>query len=52
MTGNTTRTALAELRQTLAQSQSELAAAYLAQPDAKSYLRARSDLVDRILTGD
>ena len=50
MTGDTTRTALAELRQTLAQSQSELAAAYLAQPDAKSYLRARSDLVDRILT--
>ena len=40
---------LAELRQRLAQTQKDLAAAYLAQPDPVTYLRARSDLVDRIL---
>ena len=43
-------TVLAELRQTLIQTQKSLAAAYLAQPDPKAYLSGRSALVDRTLT--
>ncbi len=40
---------LAELRQTLTRTQQELAAAYLAHPDCRTYLQARSALVDSTL---
>lgn len=40
---------LAELRLTLLNTQKDLAEAYLSQPDCRTYLRARSDLVDRTI---
>ena len=40
---------LTELRQTLAQGQKDLADAYLAQPNCRTYLHGRCELVDRIL---
>ncbi len=43
-------TTLAEIRETLRQGQSDLASAYLARPDHKTYLQGRSQLVDCMLT--
>lgn len=43
-------TTLAEIRETLRQGQSDLASAYLARPDHKTYLQGRSKLVDCMLT--
>ena len=43
-------TTLSELRHTLTQCQKDLAASYLAQPDCRTYLHARSTLVDSILS--
>jgi [protein-PII] uridylyltransferase len=40
---------LTEIRETLQQGQKDLADAYLAQPDHKSYLAGRSQLVDQML---
>lgn len=47
---NGTTTALAKLRETLAQTQQELAASYLANPNCRTYLHARSALVDQTLS--
>jgi [protein-PII] uridylyltransferase len=44
-----TQHSLTEIRDTLQQSQKELAATYLAQPDHKAYLAGRSRLVDKML---
>ena len=41
--------ALAELRLALSEDQKALAEAYLAHPDPRTYLRARSDLIDQTL---
>ena len=47
---NGTTPLLAELRQTLAQTQEELSANYLAHPNCRTYLHARSALVDQTLS--